>query len=190
MAYVLEKYCPKYKDAFIHESSPVQRGISAKLNKLNNYHGSHFFPEDERDKIDSFFNINLENQNFEDDSFDVFIALDVLEHVFRPDLAFQEIFRTLKPGGLAFLTFPIQKHLVDGLQVRALSQPEGIVYLLEPEFHGNPIDEKGSLVTIDYGYDIHQQISMWTRFNVEIIRFSSLAYGIVGEFTEVIVCKK
>lgn len=41
-----------------------------------------------------------------DASFDTLIACDVLEHVLDDTAAFREIFRVLKPGGLAILTVP------------------------------------------------------------------------------------
>ena len=43
---------------------------------------------------------------FRDASFDIVIALDVLEHVRRPFRAAAEIARVLKPGGTLFLTVP------------------------------------------------------------------------------------
>lgn len=42
---------------------------------------------------------NLENLTFKDESFDLFISQDVMEHVFNPEAAFKEIARVLKPGG-------------------------------------------------------------------------------------------
>jgi hypothetical protein len=70
--------------------------------------------------------------------------------------------------------------------------PEGAVrHLIEPaEYHGNPIDASGSLVTFDYGYDIGRQIAAWAPFDVRISRFWDSTYGIIGEFTEVAVCTK
>lgn len=66
-----------------------------------------------------------------------------------------------------------------------------MVYLVaEPEYHGNAVDERGSLVTFDYGYDIGQQITEWAPFDVRIQRFVDHTHGILGEYTEVVVCQK
>ena len=43
-----------------------------------------------------------------DQSFDVIICTEVLEHVIRPDLGIAEISRILKPGGIAYITTPFQ----------------------------------------------------------------------------------
>jgi len=65
-----------------------------------------------------------------------------------------------------------------------------VVHLAEPEYHGNPIDPKGSLVTFHYGYDLADLIAEWTPFDVEIRRFHQRSSGIVAEFSEVVVCRK
>src|SRR4051794_13022231 len=47
-----------------------------------------------------------ERLEFDDDSFDVVLSYDVLEHVQDPARALEEIARVLRPGGQAFLVFP------------------------------------------------------------------------------------
>lgn len=44
--------------------------------------------------------------SFPDDSFDLLISVDVIEHVGRPERMMEEVGRVLKPGGLALITFP------------------------------------------------------------------------------------
>lgn len=43
---------------------------------------------------------------FTDNSFDTAVSVEVLEHLFRPDLAAAEIRRILRPGGTLFATVP------------------------------------------------------------------------------------
>jgi hypothetical protein len=70
--------------------------------------------------------------------------------------------------------------------------PDGSIrHLVEPaEYHGNPVDASGSLVTIDYGYEIGREIAEWAPFDVRISRFWDPTHGIIGDYTEVIVCTK
>jgi SAM-dependent methyltransferase len=43
---------------------------------------------------------------FEDDTFDGVVSVEVLEHLFEPQVAAREILRVLKPTGLFFATVP------------------------------------------------------------------------------------
>ena len=53
-----------------------------------------------------FLRAFAERMPFADDSFDVVISFDVLEHVQDPVLAFRELRRVLRSGGHAWLVFP------------------------------------------------------------------------------------
>lgn len=194
LAHMLNRVAPDWRSLRIHESSPATRGISAKIRReCAGYVGSHFFPDQPMGTIvQGYRNENLEVQTFADNQFDIVITLDVFEHVFEPGKMIREIHRTLKPGGTYISTFPIRKHQVDSHVVRALLKPDGTIEHLvdKPEYHGNPINSEGALVTFDYGYTIHQMISAWADFDVEISRFSKQDMGILGEYTEVIACTK
>jgi SAM-dependent methyltransferase len=135
---------------------------------------------------------NLESQTFESDTFDLVLTLDVMEHVFDPAKVYAEIWRTLKPGGWYLHTFPIRKHLTEACTPLAKLMPDGRVkHLTEhPEYHGNPIDAKGSLVTHDYGYDVSRAIAQWAPFDVRISRFWDETHGVIGEYTEAVICRK
>jgi SAM-dependent methyltransferase len=191
LALVLQRIFPDWRELKIHESSPANRGISSKLrNEGKDYFQSHYYPGRSEANVNDFYNINLEDQEFEDETFDVFVSLDVLEHVFDPATAMAEIYRTLKHQGVALLTFPIIKSQVEAVDFRANLVNGVINYVKTKQYHGNPIDESGSLVTVDYGYDIHQKIAEWAPFNVEIVRFNRRDVGILGEYTEVVICIK
>jgi SAM-dependent methyltransferase len=191
LAYVLKKECPGYLTKHIHESSPSDRGISKKLREsCPGYISSQYYPYSPEKKIDKHLNINLEQQDFSNEEFDIFISLDVMEHVFDPKQVIKEIYRTLKSGGVAIMTFPISNSEAEAWKPRSVMKNGQVEHLLDPQFHGNPIDPNGSLVTIDYGYNIHKAIANFAPFNVEIIRFDRRDIGVVGEFTEVVVCFK
>jgi SAM-dependent methyltransferase len=194
LALVLAEARPNWRTFAIHESSPSDRGISAKLKaEGRSYIGSHYFPDQPLGvEVRGVRNEDLERQTFPDDSLDIVISLDVMEHVFRPDLVYSEIHRTIKAGGVYIHTFPIIKMLVEPCRQRARLLSDGSIHnILEPpQYHGNPIDSSGSLVTYDYGYEIHQQIAAWAPFDVRVLRFWDQTHGIIGEFTEVVICTK
>ena len=144
-----------------------------------------------QDMINGFLNENLEKLTFADNSFDLFICLDVLEHINYPERVFQELYRTIKPGGTILFTVPTYKDLLESKR-RALYNDDGTVDFLgfEPEYHGNPVNANGSLVTFHYGYDLPQLIKQWCGLDTWVYCFHDKSNGIIGEFTEVYLLKK
>jgi SAM-dependent methyltransferase len=112
-----------------------------------------------------------------------------MEHLFHPERAYKEIARILKPGGVYIHTTPIYKE-TPRTRVCARIQDGQIEYLDPPEYHGNPIDSSGSLVTFKYGQDLIELIGSWAPFDIEIRNFHDRTHGLIAEFLEVIVCRK
>jgi SAM-dependent methyltransferase len=185
---------PAWRQLAIHEIAPAARAFALRLKaECPGYVASHWFPGEARGAmVKGYRNENIEDQSFEDGCFDCVISLDVMEHIFHPEAAYREVFRTLRPGGCYVHTFPINTRQVEAVTDRARLLPDGTVEHLvaTPEYHGNPIDLGGSLVTKDYGYDIGQRIAEWAPFDVEISRFWDRTRGLIGAYTEVVVCRK
>lgn len=187
LALVLKRHLPGWAGLRIHESSPMQRGISRQLrDRAPAYIPTQYFPHEPAGRIvHGFRNENLESQTFPDGSFDLVVSLDVLEHVNDPERAVQEICRTLVPGGVHAFTVPTFKERTTS-ERRARFLADGRVeHLAPPEYHGNPVDASGSLVTFHYGYDLATLIARWSGMHCEVTRFHDAGHGILGEFTEV-----
>ncbi|MGH9380119.1 MAG: methyltransferase domain-containing protein [Thermoanaerobaculia bacterium] len=192
LALVLERRLPHWRTLAIHESSPVSRGISRKLREqCPGYVATQYFPDSAvGGLVRGVRNENLEAQTFPDSAFDLVVTLDVMEHVNRPELVVQEIARTLKPGGAYLFTTPTYKGQPNS-ERRALYTEDGSVeHLAEPEYHGNPVSDAGSMVTFHYGYDLPELIHEWSGMDAEVHRFHDHVHGIIGEFTEVYVATK
>ncbi len=189
---VIENYYPHWRTLKIHESSPGVGGASLKLkNQAPQYVSSHFFPDRPKgSKVYHFQNEDLEAQTFPDESFDLVITQDVFEHLYHPEKAFAEIARTLKPGGAHIFTVPIiNRH--KKTEVWATMHPDGSPnFLHTPEWHGNPIAQEGSPVTMHYGFDIVDRIRDSSGMETTIEYPFNLHYGIAGEYIEVLVSKK
>ena len=190
---VIEDTFPNWRDLKIHESSPANRGASVKLSsQCKNYIGTHFVPNipPGQKTPQGFRNENLEKQTFDDGSFDLVVSQDVFEHLFDIESAFKEIARTLKKGGAHIFTTPLV-NFKKPTEVWAKKTKEGeIIHLQKPEYHGNPIDPKGSLVTYHFGYDICDMIFNACGLDSEIIRLDDMKYGIRAEYIEVIITRK
>jgi len=89
---------------------------------------------------------------FPENSFDLVITQDVLEHVDDPWLAFREIRRVLKPKGKHLFTVPFNPG--HKTQRRCVPTLDGFNHFLPPVYHGDPLRPEGALVYTDYGSDL------------------------------------
>jgi hypothetical protein len=191
---VLKRYRPGYRNLVIHESSPGGRGVSTRLaRECRNYSYSHFFPDTPPGAMNLLHKARcetLEALTFAESTFDLFITQDVMEHVLDPEVAFREIARVLKPGGAHIFTVPLVRK-TEPSRPRAIRGGAGeIEFLLEAEYHGNPVDSRGSLVTMDWGFDIVSFVSKACRMPSHIISIDDLDRGIRAEFIEVVISFK
>lgn len=188
----VEKYFPNWRDLVIHESSSNDHGASRKI-KTNcaQYISTQYYPGNPPGSIiNGYRNENLECLTFPDSVFDLVITQDVFEHIYNPANAFNEIARTLKKGGAHIFTVPIiNKH--NKTEIWAKRGEDGNpVFLGSPEWHGNPIDSRGSPVTMHWGFDIVDFIKKGSGLITTIEYIDNLDYGIRAEFIEVLVSEK
>jgi SAM-dependent methyltransferase len=185
---VLNAVAPGWEALTIHESSPC---IDFFRKQCPKYTLSYYFEDAPLGSMQNGHRCeNLERLTFDDNTFDVFITQDVLEHVFRPDLAVREIARVLKPGGVHVFTAPKHKHLLRSYP-RAKQHPDGsIEHLLPAEYHVSPIGDGRCLVTWDYGADFDDLLAQWSGYLVcnNVIR--DRGRGIDGEYLDVFVMRK
>ncbi|MCK8489039.1 class I SAM-dependent methyltransferase [Paenibacillus sp. MBLB2552] len=187
----LNEFYPEWKTMDIYESSPC--GPASKFLKTKNdqYVSSHLFSEDlpSGSYVKGIRNENLERMSFGDVSFDLVITQDVFEHVMEPDKAFNEISRILRPGGAHVFTMPWYSDL-EKTRRRAKKMNGEIIYLEEPQYHGNPVDAKGSLVTFDWGRDFTDFIFEHSNMQTLIYLVKDKYLGLDAEFLHVFVSRK
>ena len=184
---ILNYVAPDWRLGAVHESSPVANHLAC---KCPGYSFSFFYNDVPLGASkDGNRCENLEALTFRNDSFDVFITQDVLEHVLRPDRALAEIMRVLRPGGVHVFTAPKHQNLPKSMSRVSLVDGR-LCYLLPPEYHGNPIDAKGSLVTWDYGIDFELLIQDWSGYCTSTYAIRDRQRGIDGEHLEVFVTRK
>lgn len=190
----LQMYYPTWREAKIHEGSPVWIGPSKKFFKDSpQYSWSYYTPDCETGKnhpAEGWRNENLEAMTFPAESFDLFITQDVFEHVFEPHRAIAEIARVLRPGGMHICTVPIVNGTAPSKR-RARLTHDGIEHFTEPSYHGDPINASGTLVTIDWGYDIAARLDRHSGLHTTVVKIEDQSRGILGVASEVLVmCKQ
>ena len=184
---ILDTFFPDWEKTSLHESSPSNDFISR---WASNYSSSQFFENIPRGKVHKGFRCeNLEHMTFPDNTFDIFVTQDVMEHVFSPGDAFGEIMRVLKPGGAHVFTAPKHKGLRTSHPRAALKSGE-IDYFMDPVYHGNPVGDGKALVTWDYGDDFETLIWKWCGNPTTTHVTRDRGIGLDGEFLEVFVTRK
>ena len=133
---------------------------------------------------------NLDKLTFDDHSFDLFITSDVFEHVMNPEKAFAEIARVLKPGGLHIFTMPWYPELQMSRRRAMVNDAGEIKHIEEAIYHGNPISDKGSLVTMDWGLDFCDKVYDFSRMRTTIYLERDRSAGLDGKFLEVFISRK
>jgi SAM-dependent methyltransferase len=184
---ILDRFFPGWEERIIHESSPGSRHISQ---YASHYSFSQFYEgiEPGSTHLDSRCE-NLEKLTFNDETFDIFITQDVMEHVFNPQIAFREIMRVVKRNGAHIFTAPKHRGISTSYP-RATLEGGQVINFHEPVYHGNPVGDGKALVTWDYGDDFEQLIYQWTRFPTTTYIHKDKGLGIDGEYLEVFVTRK
>lgn len=152
--------------------------------KNSNYSYSHYFPNIKNGEYNEYGIkcVDLNNIPFNNETFDIFVTLDVFEHLFEPIVALKEIFRIIKRGGCFIMTVPIENKNNSTEKACFQNEKNEIIYIetkksieknVKLEYHGNPVDNNGSVVTYYYGYDIIDIIKKNTEFSEVKIFFNS-----------------
>ena len=186
----LNKFYPHWRLATIHESSPSGAASFMLKAQCSMYSSSQYFPEiTPGSYLNGIRCENLEAMSISNDSVDIFITQDVLEHVFNPPKAFQEIQRVLKPEGMHIFTVPVRFEK-KSTECRVRLDNDTLIYVKSAEYHKNPVDNNGSLVTFDYGRDISFLIDECSNLKTAIYFHESRHYGLEGNFLEVYISRK
>ena len=126
-------------------------------------HLTKFFSQTKNHQLTSYPDVDMSCLPYPNETFDLIIHSDTLEHVDKPVQGLSECYRVLKPGSFCAFTVPI---IIQRL-TRSRAQ-------LEPSYHGR--NEKNSvapLVHTEYGSDVWTQV---IEAGFQECRIFSLAY--------------
>ena len=182
----LAKVAPDWPERTIFESSPSGPGSSLIAGRCRNYTPSQYFEGvSSGTYVNGFRREDLRCLTLPDNSVDLVVTSDVFEHVINPGLAFQEIARVLRSGGLHVFTVPIFERPTTTVRVS-----DNGTELMEPDYHGSPIGDGRSLVVREWGDDIVDYIEAQAGTPTRRYRTHSWRNGIRGEMTDVLVSQK
>ena len=188
----IEEYFPNWTNLTIHESSPGYRGASLRLGReCEHYIPSQFYPGKQLGSyVKGVRCENLEALTFADESLDLHVTQDVMEHIFHPSRVFREIARTLKPGGAHIFTAPlVNKQNPSKLRVK-MNDASELIPIAPPIYHGNPVSKDGALVTVDWGFDICKHIFDSCGLFTHLLYIDDINKGIRAEYIDVLITMK
>jgi SAM-dependent methyltransferase len=117
--------------------------------------------------------------SFGDASLGTIVSNDVFEHVPDIDAALAECARVLRPDGVLIFSIPF-----DGVRDRSVRRAElrdgEVVELLEPQYHGNPVDPQGSLVFYDHGWEVLERCREAGFADAHVVAYWSAFHGYIG----------
>jgi SAM-dependent methyltransferase len=181
---------PDWRDLQIHESSPGSPSSNLLRREGFHYSSSQFFQGVVTGTIHHGERCeDLHNLTYPDESFDLFITQDVFEHIPAPQKGYSEVARVLKPGGAHVFTIPLYKGKPTLVRAR-LAEDGTLVRYLPDDYHSNPVDPKGSLVTTEWGDDVADFIYHASGLETEILHYRDRRLGLDGEFLYVFISRK
>lgn len=162
-------------------NTEAKGALHDQLSKMKSYICSEFFDESYKsgDIVNGIMHQDLMQLSFNDESIDIIVSSDVLEHVPNPYQAHREIFRVLKRGGRHIFTVPFhQKDFLD--DHRAVKDQSGRVHLLKkPVYHLDPLRPNGILVYNIFSLEMLIKLSE-IGFRTNFYRLHSFFYGLLG----------
>lgn len=194
LAYVLCRSLSRIKQKGIYSFSDIAsdidlviynteciRPIHNNLSRMKNYICSEYYgPQYESgDMVNGVLHEDLMNLSFADETIDIVLSTDVLEHVSRPYDAHREIWRVLKPNGRHIFTVPFyMTEFID--ETRAVHGKNGELRLIkEPQYHGDPLRPEGALVYTIFSLQMLVEMRK-IGFRTNLYHLYKPWYGILG----------
>lgn len=129
---------------------------------------------------------DLTELTFSNNKFDYTLSFDCLEHIPDYESALKEIYRTLKPSGTLLFSVPFninsKKHLI-----RASIKDGEVKHHCKPEYHGNPVSNKGCLSFYTFGWEILEELKSIGFKDVYILLYWSEKYAYLGG-EQILIC--
>ena len=151
---------------------PALRGpfVNA-FKKLPRYVRSYYWPQKPLGEVDAngVRNEDFTKLTFADDSFDLVITSDVMEHIYDYRAAFDEVLRVLKPGGIHVFSIPTDWPLPEATEAR-VRVVDGIEEHIKPARYHKSGDGTPCIVYTDFGADMIDIIDAQGRSRTQAVR--------------------
>ena len=183
VANLMENYLHGEKIYMYEKVTPLYREVARRVGE-DNVIGSEYYGDSYKSGIfvKGIMHQDAMNLSFADETFDIIVSNDVFEHVSDYRRALSESSRVLKSGGKLLLSIPFDIRR-DTTQTRAQIIDGKLVNIKKPIYHGNPVDNNGSLVFTDFGWDLLDIINNCGFSDEHMILYYDIDKGYIGTGT-------
>jgi len=143
----------------------------AAFKKLPRYVRSYYWPDKALGEADAngVRNEDITGLTFADDSFDLVITSDVMEHIYDYKAAFAQVLRVLKPGGIHVFSIPTDWPLPEATQA-CVEIVDGVEHHLKPARYHKSGDGTPCIVYTDFGADLIDIVDAQGRSRTQAVR--------------------
>ncbi len=190
--HILDFELSPYPESKIYITEQVTPLFSFLNSRFRNLIGSEYLGNDliSGSIKDGICHEDMTALSFEDDSIDHYLTFECFEHIPNYPKAISEAFRVLKPGGLFLGSFPFDRNIEKNLVRARLDREGNIIHLMEPEYHGDPVSEKGILCFTVFGWEIMKQLREAGFEDAYALFIWSHEFGYLGGEQVFIIAKK
>jgi SAM-dependent methyltransferase len=159
-----------FSDVHIYEPALKGPFVSA-FKALPQYVRSYFWPDRPFGTVnaDGVRNEDITSLTFADNSFDLVITSDVMEHVYDYQAAFSEISRVLRRGGIHVFSIP-NDWPFPTQSVRRVEMRDGVEHHIKPARYHNSGDGAPCIVYTDFGADLIDSIDAAGKSRTQAVR--------------------
>lgn len=169
--------------------TPLYTYLESKFENVtgSEYLGENLSPGEMRNNIR---HEDMTRLSFEDASMDFYLSFECFEHIPFYKKAITEVHRVLKEGGIFLGSFPFDRNRTDNLIKATVNEKGEIIYFMEPEYHGDPVNEKGILCYTIFGWEVLEQFHQAGFRDVYAILLWSDVFGYLGGEQVLFIAKK
>ncbi len=117
---------------------------------------------------------------FPNESFDVVLSFDVLEHVPDYRACLRELARVLDVGGKLIASFPFNIGAAETVVRASLDASGAITHHLPPEYHGDPVSADGCLCFQVFGWSVLDEMRNAGFSDAHVLLYWSADHGHLG----------
>jgi SAM-dependent methyltransferase len=191
--HLLDLECSPSKDSKIYMPEQVTSLYKYMKKKFPNTVGSEYLGNEiplGQSRKDGVRNEDMTNLSFKDNELDIILSLEVFEHIPNYKKAFEECFRVLGNQGKMLFTVPFnykKEHTIRAI----LNEGGTVTHLLEPEYHGNPVDKEGGCLCFQtFGWQLLEDLRSVGFSDVFALAYWSDYYMYLGEWQLLFLARK